>query len=86
MADEAELIRLYGGWRRHQPADAAELMADYPGLWWVAGGWAIQAFTGVAREHADLDLSAPRPDADRLHEHLSRAFDVWLADDGRCGP
>ena len=24
--------------------------------WWVVGGWAIEAFTGVARRHEDIDL------------------------------
>lgn len=33
------------------PADAARLLADYTGPWWVAEGWAIEAFTGVSRNH-----------------------------------
>jgi hypothetical protein len=28
--------------------------------WWVAGGWAVEAFTGVARSHEDIDLSVLR--------------------------
>jgi hypothetical protein len=40
----------------------AELFVGYPGTWWVAGGWALQAFTGVERQHGDIDPSVLRSD------------------------
>ncbi|WP_245633133.1 hypothetical protein [Luteipulveratus mongoliensis] len=42
--DESE--RVYGPSLGREPADAATLFADYAGTWWIAGGWAIEAFTG----------------------------------------
>lgn len=86
MLDHHEIVRLYGPWRARAPGEAAELLADYRGSWWIAGGWAIQAFTGVHRPHADLDLSIPRADVDILREHLTGRLDVWAADSGTLGP
>ena len=84
--DEPELVRLYGPWAGLTPADAAEVLADYPGPWWVAGGWAIEACTGVGRRHGDLDLEIPRVDLPMLRRHLAGRFDVWSAADGSLRP
>jgi hypothetical protein len=87
LADEHdELTRLYGPWRNHSPADAAALFSGYPGQWWVAGGWAIEAFTGVARDHDDIDLSIPRSDLSLLRQHLAGQLDIWAADSGTLRP
>ncbi|MDH6133299.1 hypothetical protein P3T37_002694 [Kitasatospora sp. MAA4] len=33
------------------------LFADYPGSWWVAGGWAVDLHVGrVRRPHSDVDV------------------------------
>lgn len=56
IAEEIAFGRLYGEWDALDPAGLAVFMADYPGEWWVVGGWAIDAFTGVARPHDDIDL------------------------------
>lgn len=84
--DEDEIDRLYGPWTGRTPVDAAELLRDYDGLWWIAAGWAIEAFTGAPRPHGDLDLSIPRSDVGLLHGHLLRSFDVWQADGGALRP
>ncbi len=81
-----ELARLYGPWSGRLPADAARLFADYRGLWWIAGGWAIEAFTGVERHHDDLDLEVPRVDLPQLRGHLADRLDVWTASDGSLRP
>ena len=47
--------RLYGEWQALDPAGLAAFMATYDGEWWVVGGWAIDAFTGQARPHEDID-------------------------------
>lgn len=75
-----EIHRLYGPWRNRTPADAAERFAGYPGRWWIAGGWAIQAFTGVERKHGDLDPSIPRQELPLLRRHLAGRIDLWAAD------
>jgi hypothetical protein len=75
-----ELTRIYGPWLRRTPADAAKLFDGYPGRWWVAGGWALEAFTGVRRPHADLDPSIPRHELPLLRRHLAGRMDLWSAD------
>ncbi len=71
--------RLYGPWATRTPADVAALFEGYPGTWWVAGGWAIEAFTGVRRNHEDIDVSVLRSELPRLRKHLAGRLDVWAA-------
>jgi hypothetical protein len=84
--DHDEIVRLYGPWVPRTPADAARLLQGYGGRWWVAGGWAIEAFTGVHRPHGDLDLGIPRAEVPLLRRHLAGRLDVWAADDGALRP
>jgi hypothetical protein len=81
-----EIVRLYGRWHPHDPGDAAELLAGYPGLWWIAGGWAIEAVTALARPHGDLDIGIPRTDVEPLRAHVAGTFDVWAAEQGTLRP
>lgn len=78
--------RLYGPWAGRTPTDAAALMEGYPGLWWMAGGWALEAFTGVVREHEDTDVSVLRDDLPVLRRHLAGQLDVWTATGGALRP
>ena len=72
--EDAEFYRWYGAWQPLDPAGVAALMAGFDRPWWLVGGWSIEAFTGVAREHEDVDLSilrvrragVPRPPGRRL--------------------
>lgn len=75
-----ELNRLYGPWLPRTPRDAAQLFAGYPGRWWIAGGWALEAFTGVSRAHGDVDPSIPRQDLPLMRQHLAGKLDLWGAD------
>lgn len=84
--DVQDFERLYGRWARRTPDDVAALLADYPGVWWIAGGWALQAFTGVEREHDDIDPSVLRDDLALLRRHLAGRLDVWTATDGALRP
>lgn len=84
--DHDELVRLYGPWHDRSPADAAQLLAGYPGRWWIAGGWAIEALTGSTRAHGDLDVSIPRSDVPLLRRHLAGRLDVWAAEQGTLRP
>jgi|SRR6478735_1845483 len=82
MTDHDEAVRLYGPWLARTPRDAAALLDGYDRPWWIAGGWAIQAFTGVPRPHDDLDPSILRSDVGALRHHLADRLDVWQADSG----
>lgn len=84
--DKTEFERLYGRWEPHTPEDVATLFDGYPGTWWVAGGWALQAFTGVEREHDDTDASVLRVDLPLLRRHLAGVLHVWSAAAGALRP
>lgn len=84
--DHSEIVRLYGPWAARTPADVAALFDGYAGRWWISGGWAIEAFTGVSRPHGDIDPSIPRSDVALLTEHLRGRLDVWAADRGTLRP
>ena len=86
MPDHDEIVRLCGPWLPRTPRDAAALFEGYDGPWWIAGGWAIEAFTGVPRPHGDVDPSILRSDVHALREHLSGRLDVWQADSGTLRP
>ncbi|SEH93537.1 MULTISPECIES: hypothetical protein [unclassified Leifsonia] len=79
MLDHEEIVRLYGPWRSRTPQDAAALLAVYGGQWWIAGGWAIDAFVGSSREHGDLDLGIPRGSLEGFIDFVSPGLDVWAA-------
>jgi hypothetical protein len=79
VPDHDEVVRLYGPWRARTPPDAAALLVGYPGRWWIAGGWAIDAFSDTVRSHADLDIGIPRADAAGFAEFAAATFDVWAA-------
>jgi hypothetical protein len=81
-----EFKRLYGPWAGRTPRDVAALFDGYPGVWWVAGGWAVEAFTGVSREHEDTDASVLRTDLPLLRKHLAGRLDVWTAASGALRP
>lgn len=78
--------RLYGPWKAATPADARELLKGYDGEWWIAGGWAIDAFTGVRREHEDIDVSLWRRDTEKLRTYLKGRYDLWSNAGGRLLP
>jgi hypothetical protein len=75
-AEELAFRRLYGDWRALDPAGTAAFMAGYPGEWWIVGGWAIEAFTGIPRRHEDIDLVIWLRDAVRKE----RADHPWLTE------
>jgi hypothetical protein len=55
-------------------------MAGFPHPWWVAGGFAIEAFLGRSvRDHADIDAGLLHRDHAALRSHLA-AWEPHLAD------
>ena len=84
--EEDQFQKLYGRWAPRTPQDAARLFDGYPGTWWIAGGWALEAFTGVARDHGDLDPSALIAELPLLRRHLDGRLHVWTASSGSLKP
>ena len=76
-----EFERIYGPQLAWTPAEARDLLDGLEVPWWVAGGWAIEAFTGVTREHEDIDLSAFRRDLPAVRHHLEGDWHLWAASD-----
>jgi hypothetical protein len=83
---DKDFTELYGAWAPHTPQDAAELLDGYGGSWWVVGGWAAQAFTGVTRPHEDVDIAIRRGDLGKFREHLAGRIHVWRNDGGTLSP
>jgi hypothetical protein len=85
-AEEREFIRVYGPWVQHTPASAAALFDGFAAPWWISGGWAIEAFSGVSREHDDVDVTIFRRDIGALRAHFAGRFDLWVAGSGQLRP
>jgi hypothetical protein len=84
--DDAEFYRWYGAWQPLDPPAVAELMAGFDRPWWLVGGWSIEAFTGVRREHEDVDLSILACDVPAFRAHLGDAWTPWSNDGGTLRP
>lgn len=78
--------RLYGHWEPFDPPAAREFFAGFDRPWWVVGGWSIEAFTGVRREHEDLDVSMLACDVAALREHVGERWQLWNICDGALRP
>lgn len=76
----------YGEWAVRTPEDVATLFDGYRGRWWVAGGWCLEAFTGVVRDHGDIDVEVLRQDLPLLRRHLAGRFHTWAVGSGMLLP
>ncbi len=61
-------------------------LGDFPGPWWVGGGWAIDVWAGSpSREHEDVEICVLRSDQVTLKEYCAgwQSFtpvnDQWAA-------
>src|SRR4051794_41887496 len=52
-------------------------MKGFPAAWWVVGGQAIEAFTGVRRVHEDIDLVVFSDDVPALRAQFAGVFHLW---------
>jgi hypothetical protein len=85
-AEDRAFFRRYGAWEPFDPPRLAAFMAGFPRPWWIVGGWAVEAFTGVPREHEDVDLSILACDVPALREHVGDAWHLWSNDGGTLRP
>lgn len=84
--DDVAFERLYGPWQPFTAAAVARVLAAYGQPWWIAGGQALEAFTGVARHHEDIDVGFFHADLDHLRSALSRRYHLWSAGGGMLRP
>lgn len=83
--DRAAFSALYGPWAGLAPTEVAVLLARFDRPWWIAGGWAIEAATGVTREHEDVDVGFFRSDLAVLRRALAPRH-LWSAGSGMLRP
>jgi hypothetical protein len=81
-----QFTRWYGGWDPLDPGTIAEFMDGFDRPWWIIGGWSLVVFTGVAREHEDMDISILSRDAQAFRAFLGDRWTPWNVDDGWFRP
>lgn len=70
----------WGTWDHLPLTEVIAIFDGFPHPWWIAGGYAIDAFAGPGRrEHDDIDVSLFHSDQLALREHV-RGWDVHAAD------
>jgi Aminoglycoside-2''-adenylyltransferase len=79
---DREFFRIYGPWEPYSPRQVEAVMQDFARPWWIVGGQAIEAFTGVARAHEDIDISLFSADFPHLRRQLGDRFHLWSNDGG----
>jgi hypothetical protein len=84
--EELEFQRRYGPWAAFTPDQARELFDEIGIRWWIAGGHAVEAFTGVPREHDDIDVSMFRRDVPVIRAALEGRLHLWSAGSGSLRP
>jgi hypothetical protein len=85
-AEDDAFYALYGPWAALTPDGVAELLAGFDRPWWIVGGWAIDAATGVRREHEDVDVSMLASDVPALYDHLEGRWHLWNQVEGVLTP
>ena len=84
--EDRDFYRWYGAWDSLTPAQVGERLAGLAARWWIVGGWAVDAFTGVPREHEDIDVAFFRADLPVVLERLTQELCVWSNLDGTLRP
>ncbi|WP_343988403.1 nucleotidyltransferase domain-containing protein [Terrabacter terrae] len=81
-----DFLRWYGGWDPLDPSSVAAFMDGFDRPWWIVGGWSLEAFTGVGREHEDMDISILSGDAEAFRLFLGDRWTPWNVDDSWFRP
>ncbi|MFW0788010.1 nucleotidyltransferase domain-containing protein [Gordonia sp. CPCC 205333] len=76
-ADTAEFYDRYGAWAIVTPDDVRAILDGFDAPWWIAGGWAIDAFTGSSRGHDDIDVCIFRDNTDDFRRALDDRYHLW---------
>jgi hypothetical protein len=84
--EDRDFYRWYGAWAPLTPPEVAERFSDLGPRWWIVGGWAVDAFTGIPREHEDIDVAFFRADLSVVLARLSPELCVWSNLSGTLRP
>lgn len=85
-AEDRDFYRWYGAWRPYTPGEVAIALRGLDAPWWIVGGWAVDAFTGIAREHEDVDVGFLRADLPAVLDRLAPTLCVWSNLSGTLRP
>jgi len=86
VAEDAYFDRWYGAWAPMDPPGLEAFMDGFERPWWIVGGWSIEAFTGVRREHEDVDLSILACDIPAFRAHVGDRWNLWSMHGGTMRP
>lgn len=75
--EDRAFYAVYGAWDPLSPVEVAELLEGFAPPWWIVGGHAIEAATGVPRPHEDIDVVIFSRDFAALRDHLCDRFHLW---------
>ena len=84
--EDRDFYRWYGAWAPLTPTEVARVLEGLDARWWIVGGWAVDAFTGVPRDHEDVDVAFFRTDLPAVLERLSPGLCVWSNQGGTIRP
>lgn len=84
--EDRDFYRWYGAWDPLTPPQVAQRLAGLAARWWIVGGWAVDAFTGVPRDHEDIDVAFFRADLPVVLARLSPDLCVWSNLSGTLRP
>ena len=84
--EDRDFYRWYGAWSPLTPPEVANTLDGLGARWWIVGGWAVDAFTGVSRDHEDIDVAFFRADLPAVLERLSAELCVWSNQSGTLRP
>ena len=79
---DREWQRIYGRFEPLTPEQLRDLMRGFGRPWWLVGGYAIEAFTGLRREHEDIDMCIFAEDVQAFRAHLEPRYHLWSNDGG----
>ncbi len=85
-AEDLDFLRRYGPWEPFTLVQAKEQFDPLGIPWWVAGGLAAEAFSGVQRAHEDIDISVFRKHVPVLREAFDGRYHLWSAGSGSLRP
>ncbi len=83
---DRDFYRWYGAWAPLTPPEVALALDGLAARWWIVGGWAVDAFTGIARDHEDIDVAFLRADLPVVLDRLSPDLCVWSNQGGTLRP